>query len=125
MDGRVKPFRRGAECTGNTGSAGGSVTIDVFSYDEVVQRSNPLGGLIRYQIASQWAVTELEVDLEGDGEPSQVVTYKVGPGRDGRYWSAVAIRPTINGTWPLVLRATTNNGRVGSVRCTPGMTVTF
>ena len=59
----------------------------------------------------------------GNGEPSVPITFPVGLGYDGRYVRALSFKPTVNGTFPLVVTATDGVGRKGAVRCVPGMTV--
>lgn len=96
-----------------------------MSIESPVSRADPTGGLIEYVITAPNPVIELNVELEGDGQEGWTVPYKVGRNRDGRNFRAIAINPEVDGTWPLVLTASTNNGRIGRVRCVPGMTVTF
>lgn len=81
--------------------------------------------LIRFDAGSSEAILRIELDLEGDGEPSILVNFSGEPGRDGRYFRALAFKPTVNGTWPLVVTAYDAVGRKGATRCTPGVTVIF
>lgn len=67
----------------------------------------------------------VEVDLEGDGEPSLVANYPDEARRSGEYWRGATFKPVVNGTWPVVVTATDALGRSASTRCTPGMTVTY
>lgn len=97
----------------------------MFAFDARVSRSDPAGLLVRFEAEADAPVARLELDLEGDDEPAIPVTFPTGAGFDGRYVRALAFKPTRNGTWPLVLRATTVAGATGATRCTPGVTVTF
>lgn len=89
-----------------------------------MSKSDDTGALIEYVIESGNPIIKLEIDLEGDGLERWTLTYRVGNKRDGRYWRAASILPEVVGTWPLVMTASTNNGKVGTVRCLPGITVT-
>lgn len=94
-------------------------------YDLVGRRSDPLGVLVRFDLGSDQPITRVELDLEGDGEPAVPAVFPTGLAFDGRYIRALAFKPTVNGTWPLVVTAWDAAGRVGSTRCTPGITVGF
>lgn len=80
---------------------------------------------MNFDASSPNAIVRIELDLEGDGEPAIPVTFPAGVGFDGRYVRGLFFKPTINGTWPLVVRAFDTLGRSGTTRCTPGVTVTF
>lgn len=80
---------------------------------------------VRFEVESDQPVQRLEVDLVDDGEPAQEVAFGVGLAFDGRYWRALAFKPTVNGTWPLRLRAWNVRGEFGETVCRPGVTVTF
>lgn len=80
---------------------------------------------MRFEAGSDFPIVSLVLDLENDGEPGVAVTFPVGVGYDGRYIRALAFKPTINGTWPLVVTATDAVGRTGQTRCLPGVTVMF
>lgn len=67
----------------------------------------------------------MELDLEGDGEPAISISFAVGVGFDGRYVRGLAFKPTVNGTWPLVVTVHDALGRTSTTTCRPGMTVTF
>jgi hypothetical protein len=97
----------------------------VLEFDAVARRSDPKGLLVRFDAGSDQPITRVILDLEGDGEPPIEVGFTVGRGFDGRYVRALAFKPTVNGTWPLVVTAFDAAGRSGSSRCTPGVTVTF
>lgn len=81
--------------------------------------------LIRFDAGSSEPIVRLDLDLEGDGEPPIQVTFPAGLGFDGRYVRALAFKPTVNGTWPLVVTAYDAVGRVSATRCSPGVTVIF
>ena len=91
----------------------------------MTQRSDPNGLLIRFDVGSLLAIVQIDMDLEGDGEPAISVTFPIGVGFDGRYVRALAFKPTVNGTWPLLFTATNRFGESLTVRCTPGVQVTF
>lgn len=81
---------------------------------------------MRFEAESALPITTIAVDLEGDGEPAKHFTVPVEAGNDGRFWRAVAYKPGINGTWPLIVTATDQAGNVGIARCGhPGVTVAF
>lgn len=94
-------------------------------YPAVARRSDPLGALVRFDLGSDEPITRVELDLDGDGEPAVPVVFPVGRGFDGRYIRALAFKPTVNGTWPLVVTAWDAAGRVGVTRCSPGIMVGF
>lgn len=102
-----------------------AVSVVVQDFDRDVARNNPKGALIRFDAGSSDPITRIEIDLEGDGEPGVPAIFPVGVGFDGRYIRALAFKPTINGTWPLVVTATDTAGRTNATRCTPGITVTI
>ena len=102
----------------------GAFQIDVFYMDTAVKRSDRNGALIRWQLYSTQPVKAIELTLVGSGETPQETQYKVQQGADGRYYGGAIIRPTINGTWPLQIKATDARGNVGVAICKPGITVT-
>lgn len=85
-------------------------TIGILDYDNVVKRSDPNGMLIRFDVHSEKPVILIELDLEGDGEPSLILEFLDEPRRDGRYCRALAFKPTVNGTWTLRVVARDNEG---------------
>lgn len=91
----------------------------------MVQRSNPQGMLIRFDVTAPDAVNRMELDLEGDDEPAISISFGVGIGFDGRYIRALSFKPVRNGTYPLVVRAWTTTGLHSSTVCKPGVEVTF
>jgi len=101
------------------------ITILILAFDSVVGRSNPNGMLIRFEVASARPIVQIELDLEGDGEPSIVNNLLNEPRRDGRYLRALAFKPTVNGTWPLRVKAKDDLGNVGQSNGTHMVTVTF
>ena len=101
-----------------------AVSVVVQDFDRTVARNDPKGGLVRFDAGSSEPISRIEIDLEGDGEPGVPMIFPVGVGFDGRYIRALAFKPTINGTWPLVVTATDTAGRTNATRCTPGITVT-
>ncbi len=101
------------------------VSIVVQEFDPIAHRSDPKGALIRYDAGSSEPIVEIDVDLEGDGEPAITYRFENKVGNDGRYNRALAPKFTVNGTWPLIVTAVDAVGRKGSTRCTPGITVTF
>ena len=127
MERGVKPFRSGPVCTGGTGTNNDRPVIRISYYDEVTARSNPEGLLVRFDADSPVGspITRLEFGMEGNGEQNQIVTFPTLVGSDGRFFRAFAFKPTINGTFPLVMIAHDAQGRIGVTRCTPGVTVTF
>ncbi len=100
------------------------VTIVVNSYDTTTTRSDPRGMLVRFDASSSEPIVRIELDLEGDNEPAVPLNFPTGLGFDGRYVRGLAFKPTVNGTWPLLVTATDATGRVGQTRCLPGVTVT-
>jgi len=101
------------------------VSVTVQDFDRVTRRSDPRGLLIRFDADSDQPITRMELDLEGDGEPAVQVAFGVGVGFDGRYVRALAWKATVNGTWPLIVRAWNQRGEQSTTRCVPGVTVTF
>lgn len=75
--------------------------------------------LLRYDASSDREIARLEVRLEGT---NYVARYRFDPGTVNR---AVAPKLTINGTWPLLVTVYDSANRRTSVRCLPGVTVTF
>jgi Fibronectin type III domain len=120
----LPPFGADGSCSTVPGSAP-EVSIIVQSYDLQAKRSDPKGLLVRFDAGSSEPIVRLDLDLENDGEPAVPVTFPAGVGFDGRYVRALAFKPTINGTWPLLVVATDAVGRKASARCTPGVTVGF
>jgi hypothetical protein len=106
-------------------NASPAVSVVVQDFDRSVARNNPKGALIRFDAGSSDPISRIEIDLDGDGEPGVPVIFPVGVGFDGRYIRALAFKPTINGTWPLIVSATDTAGRTNATRCTPGITVTI
>ncbi len=113
-----------ASCAVVPGSAP-EVSVIIQGYDLEAKRSDPKGLLVRFEAASSEPVVRLDLDLENDGEPAVPVTFQAGVGFDGRYIRALAFKPTVNGTWPLLVSATDAVGRKASARCAPGVTVGF
>jgi hypothetical protein len=97
----------------------------VLDFDPTTRRSDPNGALVRFDASSDQPIVRVDLDLEGDGEPPIQVSFSVGLGFDGRYVRGLAFKPTVNGTWPLVVTAYDALGRSGVARCEPGMTVTI
>jgi hypothetical protein len=97
----------------------------VLDFDATARRSNPNGALVRFDAGSDAPIVRVELDLDGDGEPAISVRFDVGVGFDGRYVRALAFKPTVNGTWPLTVRAWNSRGESSTATCRPGMTVTF
>ncbi len=120
----LPPFGADGSCFTAAGSAP-EVSIIVQSYDLQAKRSDPRGLLVRFDAGSSEPIVRLDLDLENDGEPAVPVTFPAGVGFDGRYIRALAFKPTINGTWPLLVSATDAVGRKASARCLPGVTVGF
>jgi hypothetical protein len=120
----LPPFGADGTCSTVPGSAP-EVSVIVQSYDLQAKRSDPKGLLVRFDLGSSEAIVRLDLDLENDGEPAVPITFPAGVGFDGRYVRALAFKPTINGTWPLLLTATDAVGRKASARCLPGVTVGF
>lgn len=67
-------------------------------------------------------IQRVELDLDGDGEPAVPLVFPVGRGFDGRYVRGLRFKPTVTGTWPLVVRAWNTQNEMGEVRCV-GVTV--
>lgn len=118
------PYGADGVCSTVAGSAP-EVSIIVQSYDLQAKRSDPKGLLVRFDAGSSEPIVRVEFDLENDGEPAVPITFPSGVGFDGRYVRALAFKPTINGTWPLLVSATDAVGRKASARCSPGVTVGF
>jgi hypothetical protein len=122
----VEPFRVAPACTGGTGTTDSpSVSINVIDFDTTAKRSDPNGALVRFDAGSDVAINRIDLDLDGDGEPAITVRFDVGVGFDGRYIRALAFKPTVNGTWPLVIKAYNLRGETSTTTCKPGMTVVF
>ncbi len=100
------------------------VTVIVNSYDATTARNDPKGMLIRFDASSSEPIVRIDLDLENDNEPAVPLNFPTGLGYDGRYVRGLAFKPTVNGTWPLLVTATDATGRVGQTRCLPGVTVT-
>lgn len=101
--------------------------LQVFIYynDPVAKRSDPLGCLIKYEIASDRPVTRAEFFCEGNGENPVVVEFPVGPGFDGRYIRQIGVKFTVNGTWVLRVRGFDDQGREGLSDGSHQVEVTF
>lgn len=82
----------------------------ILDYDSVVGRSNPNGMLVRFEIASDHPVVQVELDLVEDEEPSIVINFLDEPRRDGRYVRALAFKPVREGVWTLSVKALDNQG---------------
>lgn len=120
----VAPYGADGACSTVAGSAP-EVSVIVQSYDLQARRSDPKGLLVRFDAGSSEPIVRIDLDLEDDGEPAVPLTFPAGVGFDGRYVRALAFKPTINGTWPLLVSATDAVGRRASARCAPGVTVGF
>lgn len=120
----LPPFGADGSCASVAGSAP-EVSVIVQSYDTEAKRSDPRGMHVAFDAGSSEAIVRIELDLEGDGEPAIPLAFPVGVGFDGRYIRGLNFKPTVNGTWPLLVSATNAVGRRASVRCTPGVTVGF
>jgi hypothetical protein len=118
------PFGADGVCAPVAGSAP-EVSVIVQSYDLQAQRSNPRGMHVAFDAGSSEPIVRIELDMEGDGEPAIPITFPVGLGFDGRYVRGLDFKPTVNGTWPLLVSATDAVGRKSTTRCTPGVTVGF
>jgi hypothetical protein len=118
------PYGADGACATAAGSAP-EVSVIVQSYDLEAKRSDPKGLLVRFDAGSSEAIVEITLDLENDGEPAVPLKFPTGVGFDGRYVRALAFKPTINGTWPLLVTAVDDVGRKASARCLPGVTVGF
>lgn len=70
-------------------------------------------------------IVTVEIDLEGDGEPSLIATFPNQQRRSGEYWRGTAFKGVVNGTWPLMVIGTDALGNQAIARCLPGVTVTF
>lgn len=44
--------------------------------------------------------------------------------RSGEYWRGAVLKPTVTGTWPVLVTVTDALGRSTTFRCTPGVVVT-
>lgn len=97
----------------------------MLSYDPVVKRSDPNGLLVRFEVEADLPVVRFEMDLNGDGEPAIPLAFGVALGFDGRYVRALAFKPTVNGTWPLVLKAWNQKNEMSTTTCSPGVQVVF
>ena len=97
----------------------------MLSFDETTKRSDPNGLLVRFEVGSGLPIMRIDLDLVGDGEAAIITSFEVGPGFDGRYIRAMAFKPVANGTWPLSLTAWDTAGRMGTMVCSPGVTVIF
>lgn len=80
---------------------------------------------MRFEASGDAPISKISVDLEGDGEPSIEFSFVPENKRDGRYARALAFKPTVNGTWPLIVTAVDALGQSITTRCDPGTTVTF
>ena len=101
------------------------MNVFVIDFDRTAQRSNPDGALVRFDATSDAPITRVDLDLEGDGEPAITVRFDAGVGFDGRYVRALSFKPTVNGSWPLIVKAWNARGESSTTRCAPGMTVVF
>jgi len=99
--------------------------VSIWAFDRTTRRSDPNGLTVRFEVDSTDPIVRIEIDLDGDGEPAIPLTFPIGIGFDGRYVRGLAVKPTVNGTWPLVVSAIDARGRSGRIRCAPGITVTF
>jgi hypothetical protein len=89
----------------------GDVGVIAIPYhDATTRRSDQYGMRINYDIYATSAVVEVEFDLEGDGTPSIIQTYRNEPARDGRYVRGLFFKATVPGTWPIRLKATDSAG---------------
>lgn len=88
------------------------VAVFIQYHDTLVRRSDPNGLLIRFEAASDLAITEVTLGLN-DGEQPIPIMFKNEPRIDGRYVRALAFKPTINGTFTLTVRAKNSDGKWG------------
>lgn len=99
------------------------VTVLIHSYDPFVYRGDPKGLLVRFDADSRHPIVKIELDLEGDDEPSIPLSFVAENGRDGRYVRALAFKPVRNGTYKLRVTATDAKGNVGKSDGTHTVTV--
>jgi hypothetical protein len=100
-------------------------SVDILYFDQVVRRSDPNGMLIRFDVQSPNPVVAIELDLLDDGEPSIIMNFPDEERRDGRYVRALAFKPTVNGTWTLLVNAIDNHGKVYQSDMTQQVQVVF
>lgn len=118
------PYGADGACAPMAGSAP-EVSVIVQAYDLTAKRSDPRGLHVAFDAGSSEPIVRIEMDMEGDGEPAIPLTFPAGLGFDGRYIRGLNFKPTVNGTWPLLVSATDAVGRKATARCLPGVTVGF
>jgi hypothetical protein len=101
------------------------VSVTIFEHDPVFKRSDPFGGLIKYEISSARPIVKAEYFCEGNGEPPITIDFPVTPGFDGRYIRQIGVKFTINGTWTLKVRGYNDQGQVGESDGSHQINVTF
>lgn len=87
-------------------------------------RSDPKGAFVDFDISSARPITHVEIDLIGDGEPPFKVDLPYDRS-DGRYFRGMRWKPTINGTFPLIVTAVDSAGCEGHSFGAQSVTVIF
>ncbi len=80
---------------------------------------------MKFDLYADAPIKSIEFDVVDDGEPSQQIDFKVQQGADGRWFHGFIFKATVNGTWPLRIRAWDSRNVMGSTICRPGVTVTL
>ncbi len=101
------------------------VGVVIYHADPIFRRSDPFGGLIKYEIGSARPITRAEYYCEGNGEPPIVIEFPVTPGFDGRYIRQIGVKFTVNGVWTLKIKGFNDQGQVGESDGNTRIEVTF
>jgi hypothetical protein len=94
----------------------------VYEYDAWVQRSNPFGLLVRFEVnGRKELIDRMEFGLDDGEDP---FTYKI-TSHDPTTKRGEAWKPVINGTWKMIIKVYSSNGKLQAYTVCPGVTVTF